>query len=72
MADFEPIGEIAVEAAEARVFEHGWQSWSPSSTDAARAAPRRPTAATPVTPFTESGAAAGTFSPQAAAPDPDS
>ena len=44
MADFEPIGEIAVEPAAACVFEHGWQSWSPSSTYAASAAPPRPTA----------------------------
>jgi len=41
---FEPIGEVAVEPATARVFEHGWQSWSPSSIHPAADTPPRPTA----------------------------
>ena len=44
MAGFEPIGEVAVEPTEARVFEHGWQSWSPSSAYPSTASPPRPTA----------------------------
>jgi len=41
---FEPAGDIAVEPAEARVYEHGWQSWSPSSAWPVTTAPPRPTA----------------------------
>ncbi len=29
---FEPIAELAVEPATARIYEHGWQSWGPSTT----------------------------------------
>jgi alpha-galactosidase len=45
MGDFETIAEIMVEPATARVYEHGWQSWSPSASWAATDAPARPTAA---------------------------
>ncbi|WP_405149627.1 alpha-galactosidase [Sphaerisporangium sp. NBC_01403] len=31
-ADFTDVGEIACDARHALVFEHGWQSWSPSGT----------------------------------------
>ena len=32
MTTFSEIGEVGVEPAAARVFEHGWQSWSPTTT----------------------------------------
>ena len=32
MGAFEPIADVAIDPATARVFEHGWQSWSPTAT----------------------------------------
>src|SRR4051812_13717214 len=45
MVPFEPIAEIAVERATGRVYEHGWQSWSPSAIWPVTATGPRPVAA---------------------------
>src|SRR5262245_41166389 len=39
---FEDIGEIRCGPGEARVFEHGWQSWSPTGAYRLTDAPPRP------------------------------
>lgn len=39
----EPIAEVAVEPEEAQVYEHGWQSWSPSTKYRLGERPYRPT-----------------------------
>lgn len=38
----EPVVEVPVDPQSARVYEHGWQSWSPSLAYALGEAPRRP------------------------------
>jgi len=40
--DFHIIDEVPVDAAVARVYEHGWQSWSPSTTYPVGSASHRP------------------------------
>lgn len=40
---FEPVAEIPVDEVDAaRVYEHGWQSWSPTTTYGLRERPLRP------------------------------
>src|SRR5689334_17862070 len=42
---YEPVDEISAEPTRTRVYEHGWQSWSPSTdypVDATSYRPRRP------------------------------
>lgn len=39
---FEPVAEFPVDPAHGRVFEHGWQSWSPTTTYPVSATSHRP------------------------------
>ncbi len=41
-AGFEPVATLAVDARSARVFEHGWQSWTPTTTYGLGDTPIRP------------------------------
>jgi alpha-galactosidase len=41
-AEFRPVAEIACDPTVARVYEHGWQSWSPTGTYAGDATSPRP------------------------------
>ena len=38
----DPVAEVAVEPARARVYEHGWQSWSPTTSYRLGQHPHRP------------------------------
>ncbi len=40
---FEPVAAIDVDPLEGRIYEHGWQSWSPTTTYAVTERPFRPT-----------------------------
>jgi alpha-galactosidase len=40
--EFRPVAEVPVETGQGQVFEHGWQSWSPTTTYAVTATSHRP------------------------------
>ena len=39
---FEPVAELVVDPERGRVFEHGWQSWSPTTVYPVGATSHRP------------------------------